>query len=439
MTALDRPPRFLASGDDDARAELRTQYGRVRDLTEALAAPLRPEDQVIQSMADVSPTKWHRGHTTWFFETFLLQPRLPGYDLYDADFGYLFNSYYEAVGPRHPRAQRGLIARPGVEEVARYRAHVDDAMQKLIDGCDADAWPELAELTVLGLHHEQQHQELLLMDIKHVLSNHNCDAAYVDSPIAAIAPARPLRMLALAGGLVEAGHPAVPHRFAFDNERPRHKVYLEPFAIGDRLVTAGEWLAFIDDGGYRKPELWLSDGWYAVQEHGWSAPLYWRAGDDGWSVFSLNGRRPVDPAEPVVHVSHYEADAFARWWGGRLPTEFEWEHAVATLGPADLDTGLPFDAPYAARLHPAAATADGLVQTFGEVWQWTASAYLPYPRFAPAAGAVGEYNGKFMSGQMVLRGSACVTPNGHARTTYRNFFPPAGRWMFGGLRLATDA
>jgi ergothioneine biosynthesis protein EgtB len=445
MNALDRPLRPSASGGpanqgDDARAELRAHYRRVRDLTESLAAPLRPEDQVVQSMADVSPTKWHRGHTTWFFETFLLQPRLPGYDTYDPDFGYLFNSYYEAVGPRHPRAQRGLIARPDVEEVARYRVHVDSAMHDLIEGCDADAWPDLAALTVLGLHHEQQHEELLLMDIKHVLSSHLIDATYVDSPLRVATAPRSPGMLSVDGGLIETGHAAAPDRFAFDNESPRHKVYLEPFAIADRLVTAGEWLEFIDDGGYRRPELWLSDGWYAVQEHEWHAPLYWRADDDGWSVFTLGGWKPVDPREPVVHVSHYEADAFARWWGGRLPTEFEWEHAVVSLGAFDADAGLPFTAPYAARLHPApAGDAAGLAQACGEVWQWTASAYLPYPRFTPAAGAVGEYNGKFMSGQMVLRGGACITPAGHARRTYRNFFPPASRWMFGGLRLATDA
>jgi ergothioneine biosynthesis protein EgtB len=392
-------------------------------------------------MADVSPTKWHRGHTTWFFETFLLQPRLPSYDVYDPDFGYLFNSYYEAVGPRHPRAQRGLIARPGVEEVARFRGHVDAAMEKLIDGCADDTWPELAALTVLGLHHEQQHQELLLMDIKHVLAQQIFDATYVDAPIVPSPPTRPLRMLAVDGGLVEVGHAAGPDRFAFDNESPRHKVYLEPFAIADRVVTAGEWLAFIDDGGYRKPELWLSDGWHAVQEREWSAPSYWRADDDGWSVFTLNGWRPVDPAEPVVHVSHYEADAFARWWGGRLPTEFEWEHAVNSLGDFDASAGLAATAPHDAHLHPVPAndTGDTLSQLSGSVWQWTASAYLPYPRFSPAAGAVGEYNGKFMSGQMVLRGSACITPAGHARTTYRNFFPPSSRWMYGGLRLATDA
>jgi ergothioneine biosynthesis protein EgtB len=312
-------------------------------------------------------------------------------------------------------------------------------MQKLIESCDAEGRPELATLTVLGLHHEQQHQELLLMDIKHVLSSHIVDATYVDRPVTASTRSRPMRMVAVDGGLVEAGHAAAPDRFAFDNESPRHRVYLEPFAIADRLVTAGEWLAFIDDGGYRRPELWLSDGWYAVQEHDWCAPSYWRADDDGWSVFTLGGWMPLDLAEPVVHVSHYEADAFARWWGGRLPTEFEWEHAVATLGRSDTVGGLPFHAPHDVRLHPSPAGTEGFAQAFGEVWQWTASAYLPYPRFAPAAGAVGEYNGKFMSGQMVLRGGACITPAGHARATYRNFFPPASRWMFGGLRLATDA
>jgi ergothioneine biosynthesis protein EgtB len=440
VTALDRPPRA-----DADREELRTRYRCVRDLTEALAAPLRPEDQVIQSMADVSPTKWHRGHTTWFFETFLLEPTLAGYDVFDPDFRYLFNSYYEAVGPRHPRSQRGLLSRPSVEEVARYRAHVDAAMDKLIDHCDDDRWPELSALAVLGLHHEQQHQELLLMDIKHVLFNNPVDSAYAEAPLASLAPARPLRMLEYEGGLVAVGHDAERSDagFAFDNESPRHRVYLEPYRIADRLVTAGEWLEFIDDGGYARPELWLSDGWYAVQEHGWDAPLYWRA-DDGdrrgdWSVFTLAGWRPLDPHEPVVHVSHYEADAFARWRDARLPTEFEWEHAIESR-PAR--GGLPDTAPQRARLHPAPAPAVSEaepVQAFGDVWQWTASAYLPYPRFAPAAGAVGEYNGKFMSGQMVLRGGACITPASHVRVTYRNFFPPGSRWMFGGVRLAADA
>ncbi len=391
-------------------------------------------------MPDVSPTKWHRGHTTWFFETFLLEPTLTGYDAFDTEFRYLFNSYYEAVGPRHPRSQRGLVSRPNVEEVGRYRAHVDSAMEKLIGGCDADAWPEVAALIDLGIHHEQQHQELLLMDIKHVLSCNPLEPAYFEAgPPATPAPS-PLRFVSHDGGLAHTGH--VGDAFAFDNESPRHKVYLEPFKIADRLVTAAEWIEFIDDGGYAQPELWLSDGWYAVQEHAWNAPAYWcHDNDEGWSSFTLNGRRPIAAEEPVVHVSHYEADAFARWAGARLPTEFEWEHAVATQGAPDgaPSSGLAAPAPDGARLQPTPAPpGPGLRQAFGDVWQWTASAYLPYPRFAPAPGAVGEYNGKFMSGQMVLRGSACITPAGHARATYRNFFPPSSRWMFAGLRLATD-
>jgi ergothioneine biosynthesis protein EgtB len=451
MTALDRHPPvpparlpsapFPSSGGDDDREALRARYRRVRDLTEALAAPLRPEDQVIQSMADVSPTKWHRGHTTWFFETFLLEPSLTGYDLFDPDFRYLFNSYYEAVGPRHPRSQRGLLSRPTVEEIARYRAHVDTAMEKLIDRCDTGAWPELAALAVLGLHHEQQHQELLLMDIKHVLFNNPFDSAYVDTAVASVHGPRAMRMLEYPGGLVEIGHAHAPgheNGFAFDNESPRHKVFLEPFRIADRLVTSGEWLEFIADNGYERPELWLSDGWYAVQERGWNAPLYWRRDElGGWSAFTLGGWRELDPDEPVVHVSHYEADAFARWSGARLPTEFEWEHAIEPLA---TEPGLADSAPGRARLHPAPAPdGDALVQAYGDVWQWTASAYLPYPRFAPEPGAVGEYNGKFMSGQMVLRGGACITPASHVRATYRNFFPPGSRWLFGGVRLAADA
>jgi ergothioneine biosynthesis protein EgtB len=438
MTAVARSRSVPTRGADPDRASLRARYRRTRDLTEALAAPLRPEDQVIQSMADVSPTKWHRGHTTWFFETFLLEPSLVGYDAFDADFRYLFNSYYETVGPRHPRSQRGLLSRPTVEEVARYRVHVDAAMEKLIDRCDTDAWPDVSALVGLGVHHEQQHQELLLMDIKHVLFNNPVDSVYIDTPSVSLPAARPMRMLPHEGGLVEIGHDAeTSDCFAFDNESPRHKVYLEPFRIADRLVTAGEWLEFMHDDGYARPELWLSDGWYAVQEHGWDAPMYWRDDGEGWSVFTLGGWRPVEPSEPVVHVSHYEADAFARWSGARLPTEFEWEHAVGSL-PAG--GGLPDAAPRGALLHPSVAPdANRLLQAFGDVWQWTASAYLPYPRFSPAAGAVGEYNGKFMSGQMVLRGGACITPASHVRVTYRNFFPPGSRWLFGGVRLAADA
>ncbi len=396
------------------RVALHDHYGRVRDLTEELAAPLSDEDQVVQSMPDVSPTKWHRAHTTWFFETFLLSSNAllshnaGRYAPFDPAYAYLFNSYYEAVGPRHPRPQRGLLSRPSVDEIARYRIYVDQAMHELIDECD----PETAALVVLGLHHEQQHQELLLMDIKHVLHCNPTDPVYAGAPHTP-AVRTPLRFVPVHGGNTGIGHDGPD--FSFDNESPRHVVYLEPMYIADRLVCAREWLEFIADNGYRRPELWLSDGWYAAQENGWDAPLYWRDdGNDGWSIFTLEGRRALDPDEPVVHVSHYEADAYARWRDARLPTEFEWEHA-------------------------AQCTPPGTLREIDTVaWQWTSSAYLAYPRFRPAAGAVGEYNGKFMSGQMTLRGGARVTPPGHKRLTYRNFFPPASRWMFSGVRLARD-
>jgi ergothioneine biosynthesis protein EgtB len=374
---------------------------------------------------------------TWFFETFVLGPNVDGYRVHDPAYAFLFNSYYEAEGPRYPRHRRGMITRPGVGEVAAYRKHVDEAMEALLAaGVDA----ELGALIELGLHHEQQHQELLLMDIKHVLSQNPLCPAYqsgLEAPTStpATASAHPLPCQ---GGLVEVGHDG--SGFAFDNEGPRHEVYLEPYAIDDRLVTAGEWKAFIDDGGYQRPELWLSDGWCAVQTEGWSAPLYWSAIDGDWQLFTLGGARPVADVEPVVHVSHYEADAYARWAGSRLPTEFEWEHAVALHAPQQsvADTG---DA-VAPRWHPSPDTAGhggGLRQLFGDVWQWTASAYLPYPRFQPAPGGVGEYNGKFMSNQMVLRGGCCATSAGHSRPSYRNFFPPSARWAFAGLRLAYDA
>jgi ergothioneine biosynthesis protein EgtB len=401
-----RPVIAVATSAD--RVTLHDSYRRVRDETEALAAPLSPEDQVVQSMPDVSPTKWHRAHTTWFFETFLLTPYLDKYPPFDPSYGFLFNSYYEAAGPRHPRPHRGLLSRPSVDDIARYRAHVDHAMHDLIDVCP-DAATSLIEL---GLHHEQQHQELLLMDIKHVLHCNPTDPVY-----AADRPRQrrrsPLQSVDVSGGAIEIGH--VGDGFAFDNESPRHVVHLEPFRLQNHLVTAGEWLEFIADGGYQTASLWLSDGWYAVQEHAWEAPLYWRDdGADGWSVFTLAGRRAIDRDEPVVHVSHYEADAYAHWRGLRLPTEFEWEHAVCSL-------------------------PRGTLHDIDDVaWQWTASAYLPYPRYKPASGAVGEYNGKFMSGQMTLRGGARVTASGHTRPTYRNFFPPASRWMYGGVRLAED-
>jgi ergothioneine biosynthesis protein EgtB len=404
MTALASGPSIDAA----ERIALHEHYRSVRDRTEELAAPLSDEDQVVQSMPDVSPTKWHRAHTTWFFETFLLSPRSERYEAFDPAYAYLFNSYYETVGPRHPRPERGLLSRPSVAEIARYRVHVDNAMHDLIERCDASA----AALVVLGLHHEQQHQELLLMDIKHVLHCNPTDPAYLTELYMPRA-ADSAEFVSVHGGDVEVG--ASGPAFCFDNEQPRHVVYVERFEIADRLVRAREWLEFIADDGYNRADLWLSDGWAAVNANGWDAPLYWRdEGHGEWTVFTLGGRRELDPEEPVVHVSHYEADAFARWRDARLPTEFEWEHAV-TQGAPDL-------------LHEVDDTA----------WQWTASAYLPYPRFRPAAGAVGEYNGKFMSGQMTLRGGARETPPGHTRLTYRNFFPPASRWMFGGVRLARD-
>ena len=416
-----------------AATDLTLRYREVRNLTEALAAPLGPEDQTVQTMPDVSPTKWHRAHTTWFFETFLLEAHVAGYEPFDPAYGYLFNSYYEAVGARHPRAERGHLTRPTVADVAAYRRAVDGAMTAALD---SGALDRVADLVVLGLHHEQQHQELLLMDIKHVLSVNPLRPAYVERDLGPAGPVPPLGWIDRPGGVTTVGDPGAG--FAFDNERPRHDVLLAPHRLADRLVTNGEWLAFIDDGGYRRPELWLSDGWATVGAQGWRAPLHWLPVDDGWHEHTLSGTAPVDPARPVVHVSHYEADAYARWAGARLPTEQEWEAAVAgsPAAPPSFDPRFVTAGP-----HPRPVADDDpgpLRQAFGEVWQWTSSPYVGYPGFHPAAGAVGEYNGKFMSGQMVLRGSSCATPPGHARSTYRNFFPPAARWAFSGLRLAAD-
>jgi ergothioneine biosynthesis protein EgtB len=424
------------SRDTLEREQVAERYATLRERTETLAAPLSAEDQAIQSMPDASPTKWHRAHVTWFFETFLLVPYLPGYRVFNAAYSYLFNSYYEVVGPRHPRPERGLLSRPGMAEIARYRAHVDDAMARLIATLPAAAWREAEPFIALGLAHEEQHQELILMDIKHLLSRNPLDPAYRPSALAPrlVANGAPcLRWSAFAGGLRRIGHDG--DGFAFDNEAPRHKVWLEPFRLANRLVTCAEYLAFIADDGYRRPELWLSEGWARAQQEGWSAPLYWREDEGGWTLFTLAGRRTLDPAEPVCHASFYEADAFARWLGKRLPAEAEWEvAAVEAAIPATgnlMDRGL---------LHPeAAAESETLQQMIGDAWEWTASPYVAYPGFRPAAGAVGEYNGKFMSNQMVLRGGAAVTPEGHVRWTYRNFFPPAARWAFAGIRLAEDA
>ncbi len=424
MTRSERCPPGTDPAPGAAGAAQR--YVEVRGLTEELSAPLSAEDQTVQSMPDVSPTKWHRAHVTWFFETFLLKTALSGYLEYHPSFSYLFNSYYEAVGERYPRPGRGLVSRPGVADVTEYRAHVDEHMTRLLAGGLDERSTFLVEL---GLQHEQQHQELLLMDIKHVLSMSPLDPAYRDGSAVVNGPSRARTgWVGHPGGEAALGHAG--GSFAFDNEGPRHTVHVAPYELADRVVTCGEWLAFVDDGGYRRPELWLSDGWAMVSEQRWAAPLYWRhEGGSDWTVFTLLGRRCVDPDEPVCHVSYYEADAFARWAGARLPTEAEWE-AVAGERPV---TGHLLDP---ASPHPAPQPAESF---YGDVWTWTASAYLPYPGFRPWPGGVGEYNGKFMVNQHVLRGGSCVTPVGHVRPTYRNFFPPKARWPFTGVRLARDA
>jgi ergothioneine biosynthesis protein EgtB len=404
-------------------------YRAVRSVTERLAAPLSAEDCLVQSMPDASPVKWHLAHTTWFFETFVLSPFLPGYRPFHPEFGYLFNSYYNTVGDRHPRPQRGLLTRPALEEVFNYRAYVDGRIPDLLA---ADPGGEVVDLLTLGLNHEQQHQELIVTDVKHALSCNPLRPAYRDGAHAAegnlAIPA--LRWVDISGGTATAGH-AGPG-FSFDNEGPRHRVLLSPFGLASRPVTNHDYQTFIADGGYRRPELWLSDGWAVCQERRWTAPLYWFGDGESWHHFTLDGARPVDPSAPVCHVSFYEADAFARWAGARLPTEFEWESAAAELPVVGnfLDSG---------RLGPAPAPGgDGLAQLFGDVWEWTASPYVAYPGYRPPPGALGEYNGKFMCNQFVLRGASCATPRSHARRTYRNFFPPDARWQFSGIRLAKE-
>ncbi|MBO0813429.1 MAG: ergothioneine biosynthesis protein EgtB [Microlunatus sp.] len=425
----------------DARDHTRLlqRYSEVRAYTERLAARLSPEDQTVQSMPDVSPTKWHRAHVTWFFETFLLAQNEPDYAPFQEQYWFLFNSYYEAVGPRYARPMRGVISRPGAYDVGRYRGNVDDRMRELLDSLDDGTLAKLAPTIELGFHHEQQHQELLLMDIKHVFSLNPLQPGYAGRPLAR-GDAGPLGWREYAEGLVEIGHhPAADGGFGFDNELPRHRHWLPAYRLADRLVTNAEWLEFIADGGYRRAELWLSDGWSKINTEGWAAPFYWTERDGIWFEHTLTGTHPVDPSLPVCHVSHYEADAYATWAGKRLPTEAEWEHAArleeAATAPADEPNLLGTQT-----WHPkAAGTPDGrLRQLFGDCWQWTSSSYLPYPGFHPPAGAIGEYNGKFMSSQMVLRGGSALTPPGHARASYRNFFPPAARWPLTGVRLADD-
>ncbi len=409
---------------------LLARYRAIRAHSLALAAPLSSEDQCVQSMADASPTKWHLAHTTWFFETLVLAPHVAGYRIFERDFAYLFNSYYEALGPRHPRCERGLLTRPSNDRVCTYRAHVDGAMERLLE--HADSLPAtLAATIALGLQHEQQHQELILTDIKHLFSRNATLPEYRPRELASSGETTPLEWIAQAGGCVTIGHAG--GAFAFDNEMPRHAVLLRPYQLANRLVTCGEYLEFIEDGAYRRPEFWLSDGWAGIAAQGWQAPLYWlRDEASNWWVFTLHGQRPLAPAEPVCHLSFFEAAAYAAWADARLPTEFEWEAACAPQAAAER----PDDAPF----HPLAARGGaGLEQLQGELWQWTRSSYDPYPGFQPHDGMAAEYNGKFMVGQLVLRGGSCVTPAGHVRSTYRNFFPPQARWQFTGLRLAKDA
>lgn len=399
------PPPPLAARPVD-RAAWIAAFHHVRDETERRAAPLSPEDQQIQSMADASPTKWHRAHTTWFFEQFLLREHLPGFRVYDERLHYLFNSYYVAAGPRQPRIMRGLITRPTADEVSAYRAHVDRAVDALLNEASPGLLDTILPVLEIGLYHEQQHQELLLTDILHAFAQNPLGPAY--DPAWRFPASRNASGHAdLARGITQVGHTG--EGFSFDNESPRHDVLIQGARIDRALVTNAQWLAFMAEGGYARPELWLSDGWIAAQAEGWEAPGYWRRADDEWASMTLAGIRAIDPALPVTHVSYYEADAYARWAGRDLPTEFEWE---------------------------VAARADALPDAFGAVWQWTRSAYTAYPGYRPVEGALGEYNGKFMSNQFVLRGSSVATPQGHARVGYRNFFYPHQRWQFTGLRLS---
>lgn len=408
-----------------ARATIGMQFRQVRAQTLKLCAGLGAEDMLLQSMPDASPTKWHLAHTTWFFEQFVLA-RDPAWTTPNPAWNYLFNSYYQSVGPMHARPQRGLLSRPSLDEVRDYRKRIDDAVEALLDRDDA---PELAGLVELGLQHEQQHQELLLTDIKHAFWCNPLKPAY-RAPIALpeASKAVPLRFVEGREGIVEVGHRG--ENFAYDNETPRHRALLHPHALANRLVSNAEYLAFVREGGYREPGLWLSDGWATVQREGWQHPIYWQ--DDLASEFTLAGLRALDPHEPVCHLSYFEADAFARWAGGRLPTEFEWEsaaeHVVVTGNLQDEGRYQPL----------AASDRDGLLQLYGDVWEWTSSPYVSYPGFRPLPGALGEYNGKFMCGQWVLRGGSCATPRTHLRATYRNFFPPHARWQFAGLRLGQD-
>jgi ergothioneine biosynthesis protein EgtB len=412
------------------RSALERRYREVRAATVALALPLSDADATVQSMPDASPAKWHLAHTTWFFESMVLTADSLNYKAFDERFNFLFNSYYESVGARQPRPLRGLLTRPTLAEVLAYRAYVDSAIAQLLQRSPAERVLKVVEL---GCQHEQQHQELLLTDILHLFAQNPLRPAYRESvplPVELIDKSQTYR--SFPGGLVEIGHQGPS--FAFDCEGPRHTVRIEPYRLSDRLVTNGEWAGFMADGGYRNPLLWLSDGWATVRSEGWSAPLYWEERDGEFWSMTLRGAQPIDPDAPVTQISYFEADAFATWASRRLPTEAEWEAAAQSVAVAGnfVNSGR-------LRPRPAPPRTGELRQMFGDAWEWTRSAFLPYPRFRPMEGALGEYNGKFMSGQFVLRGGSCVTPEDHVRATYRNFFAPNARWQFSGLRLAEDA
>ena len=433
-TALAEPEAPRAAEGSRGRAEqLIERLRAVRDFSTRLTRGLQPEDCVVQSMPDVSPTKWHLAHTTWFFETFVIKNWVTGYRSEVPQYAYLFNSYYNAAGTMHRRDLRGLISRPTVQETHHYRESIDDCVVKLLEGADDALFAEIEPVMILGLHHEQQHQELLVTDIKHVFAQNPLRPVFEENEETLEQNGIPAQeFVEFDEAILSIGHAGSD--FSYDNEGPRHRALVGPFALANRLVTNGEFLAFIEAGGYVRPEFWLSLGWTTVQEQRWEAPLYWERHEGGWWNFTLSGFRPVEPSEPVTHISYFEADAYANWAGARLPTEFEWERASAGLPIAGnfVDTH---------RFHPAALNPDGsgtLRQMFGDVWEWTGSAYLPYPGYRAAPGALGEYNGKFMSNQMVLRGGSCATSRNHMRATYRNFFPPDKRWQFTGLRLARD-
>ena len=429
-----------ADNGEGRRAHLIERYRKVRDFTARLCRNLQPEDYVVQSMPDVSPTKWHLAHTSWFFETFVVKVWMPRYRSEVPQYAYLFNSYYNAAGDMHRRDLRGLISRPTVAETYRFRESIDECVTKLLEEANEALLAEIEPILILGLHHEQQHQELLVTDIKHVFAQNPLYPVFAESAASERADGvAPQRFVEFDEATVEIGHDG--DGFSYDNEGPRHRALVPAFSLSTRLITNGEYLAFMEAGGYTRPEYWLSLGWTTINEQRWRAPLYWVEHDGAWWNFTLSGFRPVDEAEPVTHVSYFEADAYANWDGARLPTEFEWERATA---------GLPMTGNFVddERFHPAPANGDGsppgrsgantLQQIYGDAWEWTRSAYLPYPGYRAGPGALGEYNGKFMINQMVLRGGSCATSRDHIRPTYRNFFQPEKRWQFTGIRLARD-